>query len=145
MKSKVILDTGPLVALVDKGDRFHNWSTAIWKTISLPLLTCESVIDEACFLLQKTYGGQEAVISLVKAGVIQISLILSEEVEAVGNLMQKYQSVPMSFVDACLVRMSELIIGSSWLTLDSYFRIYRKNKTEIIDVIIPDELQVKQL
>ncbi|MGK7923528.1 MAG: type II toxin-antitoxin system VapC family toxin [Trichodesmium sp.] len=140
MKSNVILDTGPLVALVDKGDRFHNWSTEIWKTISFSLLTCESVIYEACFLLQKTYGGQEAVISLVKAGVIQISFILSEEIEAVGNLMQKYQSVPMSFADACLVRMSELILGSSLLTLDSDFRIYRKNKTEIIDVIIPDEL-----
>ena len=140
MKSKVILDTSPLVALIDKGDRFHKWSTEIWKTISLPLLTCESVISEACFLLQKTYGGQEAVISLVKAGVIQISFVLSEEAEAVGNLMQKYQSIPMSFADACLVRMNELILGSSLLTLDSDFRIYRKNKTEVIDVMIPDEL-----
>ncbi|MGB3514446.1 MAG: PIN domain-containing protein [Microcoleaceae cyanobacterium] len=140
MKSKVILDTSPLVALIDKGDRFHDWTTEIGKTISLPLYSCESVISEACFLLQKTYGGQDAVISLVKVGVIQISFVLSEEVEAVGNLMQKYQSVPMSFPDACLVRMSELIPGSSLLTLDSDFRIYRKNKTEIIDVIIPDEL-----
>ena len=51
----------------------------------------------------------------------------------------------MSFADACLVRMNELIPGSSLLTLDSDFRIYRKNKTQIIDVIIPDELQVQQL
>ncbi|NEO52511.1 MAG: PIN domain-containing protein [Okeania sp. SIO3B5] len=140
MKFKVILDTSPLVALIDKGDRFHNWTTEMWKTISLPLYTCEAVISETCFLLQNIYGGEEAVISLVKAGVIQISFVLTEEIEAVGNLMKKYQSVPMSFADACLVRMSELIPGSSLLTLDSDFRIYRKNQTEVIDVIIPDEL-----
>ncbi|NET26871.1 MULTISPECIES: type II toxin-antitoxin system VapC family toxin [unclassified Okeania] len=140
MKLNVILDTSPLVALIDKGDRFHNWTTEMWKTISLPLYTCEAVISETCFLLQNTYGGEDAVISLVKAGVIQISFALTEEVEAVGNLMKKYKSVPMSFADACLVRMSELIPGSSLLTLDSDFRIYRKNQTEVIDVIIPDEL-----
>jgi len=142
MKLNVILDTGPLVALVDKSDRFHNWSIEIWETINLPLFTCESVISEACFLLQKTYGGKEAVISLVKAGVIQVYFVFIEEVEAVGNLMQKYKSVPMSFADACLVRMNELILGNSLLTLDSDFRIFRKNKTEIIDVIIPNKLSI---
>ena len=109
MKSKVILDTSPLIALIDKGDRFHNWSTEIWKTISLPLLTCEYLISEACFLLQKIYGRQEAVIYLVKAGVIQVDFFFTEQVEAVGNLMQKYQSVPIYFTDTCLVRMRELI------------------------------------
>ncbi|MEM1169177.1 MAG: hypothetical protein AAGJ08_08940 [Cyanobacteria bacterium P01_H01_bin.35] len=63
-----------------------------------------------------------------------------DEITIIRELMQKYQSVHKSFTDACLVRMSELISGSSLLTLDSDFRIYRKNKTEIIDVIIPDEL-----
>ena len=51
MKFKVILNTSPLVALIDKGDRFDNWTTQMWKTISLPLYTCEAVISETCFLL----------------------------------------------------------------------------------------------
>jgi hypothetical protein len=46
----------------------------------------------------------------------------------------------MSLADACLVRMSELIAGSSLLTLDSDFRVYRQNKNEMIDVIIADDL-----
>ncbi|MEH1772777.1 hypothetical protein [Nostoc sp.] len=52
--------------------------------------------------------------------------------------MKRYQNVPMSLADACLVRMSELINGSSVLTLDSDFRVYRKNKNEMIDLIIAD-------
>ncbi|MDZ8032683.1 hypothetical protein [Nostoc sp. DedSLP04] len=52
--------------------------------------------------------------------------------------MKRYQNVPMSLADACLVRMSELINGSSVLTLDSDFRVYRKNKNEMMDLIIAD-------
>ena len=51
-------------------------------------------------------------------------------------LMKRYENVPMSLADACLVRMSELIPGSVILTLDSDFRIYRKNRNEAIDLII---------
>ena len=140
MKPSIILDTSPLVALIDKSDRFHGWSVQIWKTLVPPLFTCEAVISEACFLLHRTYGGEEAVIALLKSGVIKIPFHLTEEIEAIGNLMQRYQNVPMSLADACLVRMSELIPGSSILTLDSDFRIYRKNQQEMIDLIIADEI-----
>ncbi len=54
--------------------------------------------------------------------------------------MKQYQSVPMSLADACLVRISELIIirGSSVFTLDSDFRIYRQSKNQVISVIMPE-------
>ena len=54
--------------------------------------------------------------------------------------MARYQNVPMSLADACLVRMSELIQGSCVLTLDSDFRVYRKHKNQIINLIIADEV-----
>jgi predicted nucleic acid-binding protein len=63
----VILDASPLVALIDKSDRFHHWTTETWKTIAIPLFTCEAVISETGFLLRRTYGGQDAVINLLKA------------------------------------------------------------------------------
>ena len=68
----------------------------------------------------------------------QPTLYFSEEVDAIRDLMQRYQSIPMSFADACLVRMSELIAGSSVFTIDTDFHIYRKNRQEMIDLIIPD-------
>jgi predicted nucleic acid-binding protein len=53
-------------------------------------------------------------------------------------LMQRYESVPMSLADACLVRMSEIYPNSSILTLDSDFTIYRKHRHQIIPLIMPD-------
>ena len=55
-------------------------------------------------------------------------------------LMKRYENLLMLLADACLVRMSELIPGSVILTLDSDFRIYRKNRNEAIDLIIPVDL-----
>jgi predicted nucleic acid-binding protein len=140
MKSKVILDTSPLVAFIDQGDNFHNWAIKTWKNLAVPLLTCEAVISESCFLLQRIHGGQEVVMSMLEAGVIKIPLRLDDEIATIRDLMKRYQDVPMSLADACLVRMSELITGSCVLTLDSDFLVYRKNKNQIIDLIIPDQL-----
>jgi len=140
MLRKIILDTGVLVALLNKSDRYHNWAVNQWENIAKPVFTCEAVISEACFILKHVYGGDDAVMGLVSYGYIEVPFRFTDEVTVVRNLMQKYKSAPMSFADACLVRMSESIAGSSILTLDSDFLIYRKNKNEPIDVIIPSEL-----
>lgn len=103
-------------------------------------LTCEAVVTEACFLLQNVYGGEAAVISFVQKGIIHLPFRLSEEAGAVEDLMLRYQSVPMSLADACLVRMAELYQKSELLTFDSDFRIYRQNRNQLISVIMPEEL-----
>jgi predicted nucleic acid-binding protein len=138
MRKKVLLDTGPLVAFINNRENSHDWAVNEWKKIEPPFLTCQAVIIEACFLLRDFYGGQDTVMSLLDTGLIQISFRLSDEIGTVRELLKQYQNVPMSLADACLVRMSELISGSCLLTLDSDFRVYRKNKNEMIDVIIAD-------
>lgn len=138
MKANVILDTSPLVAFIDKGDNFHNWARETWKNLAIPLFTCEAVISEACFLLQRTHSGQDVVMSMFEAGLITIPLHLNDEIGTIRELMKRYQNVPMSLADACLVRMSELISGSGVLTLDSDFLVYRKHKNQMIDLIFDD-------
>lgn len=140
MRRQVLLDTGPLVASLDRRDQFHSWATQEFATIEPPLLTCEAVISEACFLLRNVYPGQNAVISLVNTRIIQIPFRLNEEAGLVNELLTRYQSVPMSLADACLVRMAEQYAESMLLTLDSDFRIYRKNRTQIIPVIMPKDI-----
>ncbi len=137
MRRCVLLDTGPLVAVINRSDKFHGWTTTQWANIEPPLLTCEAVISEACFLLRNVYGGREAVINLVKNRVINIPFKLDEEAVIIGELVKTYQSVPMSLADACLVRMSEQYIDSFLLTFDSDFLIYRRNKNQIIPLIMP--------
>ncbi|WP_250122470.1 PIN domain-containing protein [Chroococcidiopsis sp. CCMEE 29] len=139
MRQQVLLDTGPLVALVNRRDRFHQWVKTEWMQIEPPLLTCEAVITEASFLLRNIYGGQKVVMSLIERGIIQIPFRLEEEVELVGILLSRYQSVPMSLADACLVRMVEQYVSSYLLTLDSDFNIYRKDRNQLIPVIMPSD------
>ena len=55
MRHQILLDTGPLVALINPRDQMHQWATSEWSTIAKPLLTCEAVIAEACYLLQSIY------------------------------------------------------------------------------------------
>jgi len=107
MRRRVLLDTGPLVASLDRRDYFHRWVTTELTTIAPPLLTCEAVISETCFLLQNAYPGSNAVISLINTGIIRIPFRLEEEASRIGELLVRYQSVPMSLADACLVRMAE--------------------------------------
>lgn len=138
MHRQVLLDTGSLVALLNRRDNFHEWAKLQWQGIKPPLLTCEPVIAEACFLLQNVYGGQEAIMSLIETDVVQISFSLKVEIEQIKTLLMRYRSVPMSLADGCLVRMAELYSNSSVLTLDSDFKIYRKHKNQIIPLIIPE-------
>ncbi|MEA5510338.1 PIN domain-containing protein [Crocosphaera sp. UHCC 0190] len=138
MQSKIILDTGVLVAILDKSDDFHPWAVQQWENLAKPLLTCEAVITESCFILQDVYGGEDAIMKLIERGTITIDFCLNTEIKSIRELMNRYQSVPMSFADACLVRMSELINNSIILTLDSDFYIYRKHRKETINLIIPN-------
>jgi predicted nucleic acid-binding protein len=137
MKPAILLDTGPLVAFLDGRDRHHDWTVNRWADIDPPLLTCESVISEACFLLREIKDGSAAVMELISRGVIEASFHLGEEIETVSRLLAKYDDVPMSLADACLVRMSELHAESAVFTIDRDFRIYRRHSRSVIPIISP--------
>jgi predicted nucleic acid-binding protein len=137
VKQGVLVDTGPLVAFLNKRDRFHDWTAAQWNQIAAPMLTCEAVVSETCFLLSGIKSGSNRVIQLIQRKILRISFHLEEHIDPVNKLLIKYQSVPMSLADACLVRMSELHSNSSLFTLDSDFNLYRKNGRQVIPSIMP--------
>ena len=133
----VILDTGPLVALLNRDDRHHQWAMDQWAQLAPPLLTCEAVLAEACFLVRRFPGGQAAVMDLVRRGILDLSFRLLEETDVIARLLKKYQDVPMSLADACLVRMVERYAEGVVFTLDSDFSIYRKNGRQTIPTLMP--------
>ncbi|HKV51221.1 MAG TPA: PIN domain-containing protein [Gemmatimonadaceae bacterium] len=135
--TRVLLDTGPLVALLNRRDQYHQWARSILDTVTPPVFTCESVLSEACFLLARVDGGPEAVLALVGADVIRVEFQIGVEIAAVRQLVRRYASVPMSFADACLVRMTELQLRSVVLTIDSDFKRYRRNRRHLVPVIMP--------
>jgi uncharacterized protein len=137
VKTGVILDTGPLVAFLNARDAFHAWALDQFSRIQPPLLTCESVLSEACFLLQGRDDKKDAVLELLNRGVLSLPFRLEQHATAIARLRRKYRDVPMSLADACLVRMTELHADSRVLTLDTDFFLYRKNGRQTIPCISP--------
>lgn len=140
MTEKVLLDAGPLAALVNPRDQWHEWARSQLAEIAPPLLTCESVLSEACFLARRAPGGADVLLGLVERGVIRLDFSLKEQYREVTALMRQYANVPMSLADACLVRMSELEADSVVLTLDGGFRVYRRNRRQKIPLLTPAEV-----
>ncbi len=134
MSPAAILDTGPLVAFLDRRDRKHAWAMEALSRVRAPVATCEAVLSEACFLLRGLRGGPEAVTGLVERGFLVTPLRIERKAAAVGRLLERYASVPMSFADACLVRLSELLPDAVLITLDNDFRIYRRHGRQAIPV-----------
>jgi len=126
-----------LVALLNRRDRHHAWAETVWSEVEAPLLTCEAVLAESCHLLRRTEAGPAAVMELLRRGAIAIGFSLAEESPAVGRLIKRYGDVPISLADACLVRMSELLTGSEVMTVDSDFRVYRRQGRGIIPTMMP--------
>ena len=137
MKRDVLLDTGPLVAFLHRKDRYHQWAVEQFSRIDAPMQTCEPVLTEACYLLSALPGGSQSVLKLIDIGALKIAFHVGDEVASLKTLMTRYQNVPMSLADACLVRMSELNNSGTVLTLDSDFTIYRKHGRQIVPILIP--------
>lgn len=138
MSKTVIADASALIALIYEKDAQHEWAKSQVVNLRTPYLTCEAVIAEACFLLKGVHEGKQTVLSYLSNGILEIAFDLSTEVERIAALMKKYESVPMSFADACLVRMSEQHANSIVFTLDSDFWIYRKHGKGEIELVIPN-------
>ena len=139
MIRRVVLDTGPLVAAVNRRDEFHAWAISQLKQARPPLLTCEAVLTEACHLLRRAPGGRRAVLEMVARGAIAVPYRFEEDAEAVSSLIEKYADIPMSFADACLFRLAENVPRSRVLTLDPDFAIYRSRRRRAIPAILPQD------
>lgn len=137
MTRGVIVDTGPLVAFLNKRDTWHEWAVAQLAAIEPPIETCEAVLSEAAFLLRADPRGSDALLELVGRNLVICSFHLDDALEHVRRLMKRYQDVPMSLADACLVRMTEERRASKVLTLDSDFRRYRRLGRQVIPLITP--------
>lgn len=136
--TRIVIDTGPLVAILNRRDRHHAWVREVLDTVEPPVFTCEAVISEACFLLRRSRGGQDSVLAMLAEDVLRVEFRLADEVTALQDLMKRFANVPMSLADACLVRMTELETRSAVLTLDGDFMVYRRNRRQAVPTIMPD-------
>ncbi len=135
----VLLDTGCIVALLDRSERHHDQCVRVVGELAGPLVTCEAVIAESCYLLRNLHGAPEAVLANVERGVFQVPFRLEGNAAEVRTLLRKYRKVPMDLADACLVRLAGLLRTGAILTLDGDFRIYRWNRNRRFEYLLDIE------
>ena len=131
---QAIADTGYLVALLRREDEHHGWAKSIAGQFELPLLTCEAVLAETAFHLQSSL----LVLEMLKRGAIRVAFDCSRHLESLRELAERYEDRNPDLADLCLIRMSELYPRHSVITVDEAdFRVYRRNKREVIPTICP--------
>jgi predicted nucleic acid-binding protein len=134
---QVIIDTGPLVALIDATDTHHKWSSDQLRKLNDPLLTCDAVLSETCFLLRAHPTAFRHLQAFLDGGTIVSHFKNHPHAPHLFGLMDTYQNLPMSFADACLVCLAEDNPGSIVFTTDSHFTIYRQQRRRLIPLIAP--------
>lgn len=130
---KGIADTGFVVAFANANDEHHAWAVSLGLRITEPLLTCEAVLAEAAFKLFST----KITLALLRAGLLSLAFDLEDNRAQVEALAAKYEDRNPDLADLCLVRMSELYPEHPVITVDSDFRVYRRNKREVIPLLLP--------
>jgi uncharacterized protein len=132
----VVVDTGPLVAYFCASEARHDWAVQQFANLVPPLLTCEPVLTETCFLLARQGIAAWRLLEKLGQGILHIGLRLEAEADAVRELMSRYSNIPMSLADACLVRLAE-ISKLPVCTLDSDFAVYRAHGRQRLVLITP--------
>ena len=138
MAKVVLIDSGPLVAALRSRDSHHRWASGVLSELQSPCLTCEAVISESFFLLDGDEVCKQRLIGLLDREVIKVAFDFEDSRSDVLRLMERYTDTPMSFADACLVRMSEVFRDCSVLTTDSDFLHYRRFSRQVIPLLKPD-------
>jgi predicted nucleic acid-binding protein len=132
----VLLDTGCIVALLDRSERHHRHCVEVVNEVTAPLITCEAVVAESCYLLRNLPGALGAVLANVEQGTFQIPFRLDEIAGAVKALLHKYRQVPMDLADGCLVVLADRLDTNRILTLDADFTVYRWRRTRTFENLL---------
>ena len=122
----ILLDTGPIVALLSRDDSHHARAAQLFSECEPPFRCCEAVVAETCYLMRKVHkAGAAEVIALGRKGVYEICMTLENHWTNVEALLRRYANRPISLADACLIRCAEIHQEARIFTFDSDFGIYR--------------------
>lgn len=122
----ILVDAGPLIALVDRSDDHHRRVVDALADLHDPLVTVWPPIAEAMYLLSFSRRAQEALWEMLETNAVRLLPLDRSDVPRMRELMNKYESLPMDMADAALVRVAEREGLRRILTLDRrHFSVYR--------------------
>jgi predicted nucleic acid-binding protein len=141
MPANALIDSGAILALLDRTDRWHDICVDAFNQLRLPLLTSEAVLTELFHLVGDARTEMEAAWRFVRSGAVVLGTIEDAELQSVHSLMSRYWDRPMDFADATLVYLAKRESLSAILTVDhadfATYRIEGKRQFRILPVKQP--------
>jgi uncharacterized protein len=132
----ILVDAGPLVALIDADDQHHSMCVATLQTIREPLATVWPAVTEAMYLLADVPAAQDILWEMIERGPLQLLPLYVADVSRMRELMRKYADRPMDLADAALVRVAEREGIRKIFTIDrkdfSVYRLYNRLRPVLI-------------
>jgi predicted nucleic acid-binding protein len=122
---KILIDSGPLIALFDSSDKYHHQAVDFIKTNKFQLVTTLASITETLHLLDFNRNAQLDFLEWVYRGAVEIYNIENNDFKRIRALTEKYRDLPMDFADSCLVYLAEKLNLNTIATIDRDFTIYR--------------------
>ena len=116
----VVVDTGPLYALVDRADTWHQRVTKWWKANTERVVVPVCVLPEVCYLLH-TRISPDAEASFVRSlalGEFEVESLEQDDFERIEAIMNKYADLNLGFVDAAVAVTAERLDAVTVLTTD---------------------------
>ena len=133
----VLLDTGVIVALLDRSERQHQTCVSIVKALTQPLVTCEAVVAESCYLVREMPSAADAILENVEKQIFQVPFSVARSASAVRRILRRYRDQNIDLADACLIRLAEEVETGEILTLDADFRVFRWRRNRPFELLIP--------
>ena len=133
---RVLLDTGPLVAIVNGQDASHSRCVSALREIQPPLFTCWPVLTEAAWLLRHQPRAWHAIVESVRRGLFSLLALDESDLGAIGDLMKRYGNLPLQLADAALIHLADREALTSVFTLDRKdFSVVRTRNRKRLNLI----------
>ena len=133
---RVLVDTGPLVAIMSRADQHHQTCVETLPHLPGPLFSCWPVITEAAWLLRRQAGAIQRLLSSISEGFLELLPIQSAEAAEIGKLMERYRNIRPQLADAALVYLAERDDFDVIFTLDRRdFLVYRAGRKRAFRII----------
>jgi hypothetical protein len=141
MNGHALIDTGAILALLDRTDRWHRICSDAFLQLRLPLVTSEAVLTELFHMLGDTRREMEAAWKFLRSGALVLAAIEDSELQQVRALMSRHWDRPMDFADATLVHLAKRESLSTIFTVDyadfETYRIHGRRRFRVLPIARP--------
>jgi predicted nucleic acid-binding protein len=132
---EIVVDSGPIIALFDAGDRYHADAIEFVRGTRARLATTLAVVTEAMYVLDESLTAQRSLLAWIHAGGLTLHEPDAASFARIGELLEKYGDLPMDFADAVTVELCERLGIIHIASVDRHFDIYRiRGRTRLVNV-----------